>query len=176
MMIFGEKYFEPERAAEKVARWRADGKKVTLALGCFDMLHVGCVRFLAEAAGRGDRLIAGVFDDESVTQSRGQGRPVLKLAHRLDMAAAIEGVDAVTWISIKGLDETLAIIAPDFLVVGADHPEVESRVPEDSRNEYRLIVAGGLSEICSDWLVQQIRKQAAIEEQAEKDGGETPRV
>src|SRR5437870_11940827 len=78
-----------------VTRDRADGHTVALANGCFDLLHVGHVRYLQGAAAEGDRLVVAVNDDRSVAALKGEGRPVQPAADRAEVVAALRGVDYV---------------------------------------------------------------------------------
>src|SRR5918992_2080041 len=78
-----------------VARDRAEGRTIALANGCFDLLHVGHVRYLQGAAAEADRLIVAVNDDASVARLKGPGRPIMPAAERAEIVAAIRGVDYV---------------------------------------------------------------------------------
>ena len=88
--------------------------------GCFDLLHVGHVRYLNEARRLGDALAVGVNSDASVRRIKGKGRPVTPERQRLEVLAALECVD---WVCLFGADTPLALItktAPDVLVKGGD--------------------------------------------------------
>ena len=76
-----------------VARDRAARKRIALANGCFDLLHVGHVRYLQAAAAEADRLIVAVNDDASVADLKGDGRPILPAADRAELVASVRGVD-----------------------------------------------------------------------------------
>ena len=78
---------EPE-LIEAVARERAAGRTIAFANGCFDVLHVGHVRYLQGAASEADRLIVAVNDDESVTMLKGRGRPILPAAERAELVSS----------------------------------------------------------------------------------------
>ena len=80
---------------EAVARDRAAGRTIAFANGCFDLLHVGHVRYLQGAAAEADRLIVAVNDDRSVAGLKGEGRPILPAAERAELVAALRGVDYV---------------------------------------------------------------------------------
>ena len=77
-----------------VAADRRAGRTIAFANGCFDLLHVGHVRYLQAAAAEADRLIVAVNDDEGASR-KGPGRPILKAADRAEMVAALRGVDYV---------------------------------------------------------------------------------
>src|SRR5437763_9459679 len=81
---------------EKSERLRSAGKRVVATNGCFDILHVGHVRYLAAARKLGDVLVVGVNGDNSVCQLKGEGRPVNREQDRAEVLAALESVDYVT--------------------------------------------------------------------------------
>jgi rfaE bifunctional protein nucleotidyltransferase chain/domain len=124
---------EAELAAS-VARDRAAGKTVGFANGCFDLLHVGHVRYLRGAAAEADRLIVAVNDDRSVAGLKGEGRPILPAAERAELVAALRGVDYVIVFGDPNVERLLLLVKPDVHCKGTDYT-VES-VPE------RAVVAG----------------------------------
>ena len=111
-----------------VASERAAGKTIALANGCFDLLHVGHVRYLRAAAAEADRLIVAVNDDRSVAALKGPGRPVLPASDRAELVAALRGVDYVVVFSDPDVARLLRAIRPDVHCKGTDYT-VES-VPE----------------------------------------------
>ena len=118
---------EPE-LAEAVARDRAAGRTIAFANGCFDVLHVGHVRYLQGAAAEADRLIVAVNDDRSVAALKGPGRPILTAADRAELVAALRGVDYVVIFSDATVERLLVRLAPDVHCKGTDYT-VDS-VPE----------------------------------------------
>jgi len=117
-----------------IARDRAAGKTVAFANGCFDLLHVGHVRYLTGAAAEADRLIVAVNDDRSVAALKGAGRPILPAPERAELVAAIRGVDYVVVFGDANVERLLLLVKPDVHCKGTDYT-VES-VPE------RAVVAG----------------------------------
>ena len=117
-----------------VSRDRAAGKTVAFANGCFDLLHVGHVRYLQGAAGEADRLIVAVNDDRSVAGLKGPGRPILPASDRAELVAALRGVDYVVVFGDPDVERLLLLLRPDVHCKGTDYT-VES-VPE------RAVVAG----------------------------------
>jgi rfaE bifunctional protein nucleotidyltransferase chain/domain len=107
--------------AALVAEDRKAGRTVAFANGCFDILHVGHVRYLAGAAAEGDRLIVAVNDDESVRGLKGAGRPVMPASARAEIVAAIRGVDYVVLFSEPSVDRLLTDIRPDVHCKGTDY-------------------------------------------------------
>jgi len=119
---------------DAVARERAAGKTIVFANGCFDLLHVGHVRYLHGAAAEGDRLVVAVNDDRSVARLKGAGRPILPAADRAELVAALRGVDYVVVFGDPDVGRLLRLVRPDVHCKGTDYT-VES-VPE------RAVVAG----------------------------------
>jgi len=129
---------------DAVARERAAGKSIALANGCFDLLHVGHLRYLQAAAGEADRLIVAVNDDASVAALKGAGRPILAAADRAELVAALRGIDYVVVFSDATVERLLLLLKPDVHCKGTDY--TVDTVPE------RAIVAsyGGRTAIVGD--------------------------
>jgi len=107
---------------------RAEGRTIALANGCFDLLHVGHVRYLAGAAAEADRLVVAINDDRSVATLKGPGRPVMPSAERAELVAALGMVDYVVVFSEPTATELLQALRPDVHCKGTDYtPET---VPE----------------------------------------------
>ena len=113
---------------ELVAADRARGRTVALANGCFDLVHVGHVRYLAGAAAEADRLVVAINDDRSVTALKGAGRPILAAAERAELVAAFGMVDYVVVFATRTVAELLDTLRPDVHCKGTDYT-VET-VPE----------------------------------------------
>ncbi len=111
-----------------VARERALGRTFAFANGCFDLLHVGHVRYLQGAAAEADRLIVAVNDDRSVASLKGAGRPILPAADRAELVAALRGVDYVVVFGDATVERLLLLVKPDVHCKGTDYT-LES-VPE----------------------------------------------
>ena len=129
---------------DRTARARAQGRTIAFANGCFDLLHVGHVRYLEAAAQEADLLVVAVNDDESARRLKGEGRPILAGSDRAELVAALRCVDYVTLFSESTVEALLEAIRPDVHCKGTDYT-VES-VPE------RAIVAayGGRTAIVGD--------------------------
>ena len=116
---------------ELVARVRAEresGSRIVLANGCFDVLHVGHVRYLAGARELGDVLVVGVNSDDQVARLKGEGRPVLPEEERAELVAALESVTYVTVFNEPTVEELLLALKPDVHAKGTDY--TEDSVPE----------------------------------------------
>ena len=104
-----------------VARDKAAGRTIALANGCFDLLHVGHVRYLQSAAAEGDRLVVAVNDDQSVAALKGQDRPVQPAADRAELVAALRGVDYVIVFGDLTVERLLLLLKPDVHCKGTDY-------------------------------------------------------
>ena len=133
-----------EELIAAVARDRAAGKTIAFANGCFDLLHVGHVRYLQGAAAEADRVIVAVNDDESERSLKRDGRPIMGATDRAELVAALRGVDYVVVFSDSTVERLLTRVRPDVHCKGTDYT-VDS-VPE------RAIVAsyGGRTAIVGD--------------------------
>ena len=104
-----------------IAEDRANGWTVAFANGCFDLLHVGHVRYLQGAAAEADRLIVAVNDDRSVAALKGAGRPILPAADRAELVGAMRGVDYVVIFGDPNVERLLALLEPDVHCKGTDY-------------------------------------------------------
>ena len=111
-----------------MARERAAGRTIAFANGCFDLLHVGHVRYLQAAAREADRLVVAINDDVSATALKGPGRPIIAAADRAELVAGLRGVDYVTLFSDPDVGRLLTLLKPDVHCKGTDY-SVET-VPE----------------------------------------------
>jgi len=127
-----------------IARDRAAGKTIAFANGCFDLLHVGHVRYLKGAAAEADRLVVAINDDRSVAALKGPGRPILAAADRAELVAGLRGVDYVVVFGDSTVERLLQLLRPDVHCKGTDY--TEETVPE------RAVVAayGGRTAIVGD--------------------------
>ena len=107
---------------------RAGGRTVALANGCFDLLHVGHIRYLQGAAAEADRLIVAINADQSVAALKGEARPVLPAADRAEIVAALRGVDYVTIFSEPSVTRLIERLRPDVHCKGTDY--TADSVPE----------------------------------------------
>lgn len=106
---------------ERVRSLRRDGRTVAFANGCFDMLHVGHVRYLEAAAQEADVLIVALNDDESVRRLKGEGRPILPADDRAELVAALRCVDFVTVFPEVTVGPLLEALHPDVHCKGTDY-------------------------------------------------------
>ena len=133
-----------EEAARRAAEWRARGRRVVLANGCFDLLHVGHVRYLSAARGLGDALVVGLNSDASVRRLKGPGRPVMPADERAELIGALAAVDLVVVFDEDSADALIARLRPDVHAKGTDY--TEESVPERAA----VLAAGGRVAIAGD--------------------------
>lgn len=112
---------EPNDAARLCTLLRREGKKIVFTNGCFDVLHVGHLSLLREAAEKGDFLIVGLNSDNSVRGLKGRGRPVNPAVERASILGALEVVDCVVGFDDKSPAGLIEILRPDFLIKGGDY-------------------------------------------------------
>src|ERR1700680_679007 len=119
--MISDKVVPLEELAQRTNKLRAAGKKIVATNGCFDLLHVGHVRYLNAARALGDALIVGINGDQSVRELKGAGRPVNGESDRAKIVAALECVDLVTIFSEMRATRFLELAAPDIYVKGGDY-------------------------------------------------------
>ena len=133
-----------EEAARQAAEWRSRGRRVVLANGCFDLLHVGHVRYLKAARGLGDALVVGLNSDASVRRLKGPGRPVIPADERAELIGALASVDLVVVFDDDSAEALIARLRPDVHAKGTDY--TEESVPERAA----VLAAGGRVAIAGD--------------------------
>ena len=106
---------------EIINRIKAERKKIVFTNGCFDLLHVGHVRYLAQAKKLGDFLIIGLNSDSSVKELKGEDRPINSFEDRATLLSAIESVDLVIMFEEQTPENLIKDIVPDILVKGGDY-------------------------------------------------------
>ncbi len=137
---------------------RDAGKTVALANGCFDVLHVGHLRLLAEAATTADLLVVALNTDESVSANKGDKRPWVPLVERMEIMASLRGVDYVTSFAESTAGPLLAALRPDVHVKGTDW--TADTVPEkDVVTAYggRVVIAGDPKTHASTDLIERMQ-------------------
>ena len=137
------KVLDRDQLRRRVAKWRAAGERVTLANGCFDVLHVGHIRYLHAAKNLGGRLVVAVNSDDSVRALKGEGRPIMPDEERAEILSALTDVDAVVIFPERDVRALIHEIHPDVQAKGTDY--TEESVPEgDLVREYggRVAIVG----------------------------------
>jgi rfaE bifunctional protein nucleotidyltransferase chain/domain len=146
-----------ERLADAVAADRQQGRTIAFANGCFDLLHVGHIRYLQAAAKEADRLVVAINDD-GAAGSKGPGRPILPADIRAELVAAIRGVDYVTIFAERTVIELLLLLKPDVHCKGTDYT-VETVPERDTVRAYggRIAIVGDPKDHSTRDLLARIR-------------------
>ncbi|HEY7096357.1 MAG TPA: adenylyltransferase/cytidyltransferase family protein [Terriglobales bacterium] len=138
------KIFSREQLRQRVDEWRRTGEQIILANGCFDLLHVGHIRYLHGAKSLGGRLIVAVNSDDSVRSLKGAGRPIIPAEERAEILAALSDVDAVVIFSEPDVRALIRELHPDIQAKGTDY--TADTVPERDV----VTACGGKVEIVGD--------------------------
>ena len=156
------KVVDERELSEIVSAEREAGRTFAFANGCFDVLHVGHIRYLQGAAAEADTLIVAINDDRSVTGLKGPGRPILSAADRAEMVAAVEGVDYVLTFGDPDVNRLLNLLKPDVHCKGTDY--TLATVPErDTVLAYggRIAIVGDPKDHSTRDLLARIRSNGA---------------
>jgi rfaE bifunctional protein nucleotidyltransferase chain/domain len=127
---------------ERLAPRRAAGERIVLTNGCFELLHLGHVRYLTAAAELGDILVVGLNSDASVRHIKQHGRPLVPENERSEVLAALSCVDYVTIFDAPTAEGLVEALQPEVYVKGgdyADRPPPEATVAESLGGEFRLV-------------------------------------
>jgi rfaE bifunctional protein nucleotidyltransferase chain/domain len=146
---------------DAVADDRVAGRTIAFANGCFDLLHVGHVRYLQGAAAEADRLIVAVNEDASVARLKGPGRPAMPANERAEIVAAIGVVDYVVTFADDTVERLLRRIQPDVHCKGTDY--TVDTVPERAVVQAyggRTAIVGDAKQHASRDLVKKIQQPA----------------
>jgi len=142
--LHNDKLLDREQLKRRVEEWRKSGEKITLANGCFDLLHVGHVRYLRAAKELGGRLVVAINSDDSVRNLKGDGRPVMPAEERAEILAALSDVDAIVIFPEPDVRPLIREIRPEIQAKGTDY--TADSVPERDT----VISCGGRVEIVGD--------------------------
>lgn len=148
-----------ELRAER-ARLRAAGKRLVFTNGCFDVLHVGHVRYLAAARSLGDALLVAINSDRSVRELKGMGRPIMSESERAEILAALDAVSYVHVFNDLSPRSLIAEILPDVLVKGGDYALDEIHGREEVERTGGRVVALPFTEGAStSSIIERIKRQ-----------------
>ncbi len=128
-------YSDPRAILPFVENEKSAGRRVVMAGGCFELLHVGHMRYLEGARRAGDTLIVGVNTDETVTRLKGPGRPYVPFASRIYLVSQIRYVDAAFGFDSFTMDPVLELLQPDVYAKGTDYSQkkLPEQAPYDGR-------------------------------------------
>jgi D-glycero-beta-D-manno-heptose 1-phosphate adenylyltransferase len=156
------KIVELEELSDRCEKQRSAGKKIVATNGCFDLLHVGHIRYLQAARALGDFLVVGLNGDRSVRELKGAGRPITTQSDRAEILAALECVDLVTIFPEIRATKFLAAVRPAAYVKGGDYTsetldEEERTILKEIEAAIRLIpfetgysTSGLIEQICKN--------------------------
>ena len=145
--------------AELLAAERRRGRTVTLTNGCFDVLHVGHVRLLEGARGQSDVLVVALNSDASARANKGAGRPCVPLTERMEIVAALAGVDFVTSFDEPTAAVLIETLRPDVYVKGTDWtPETIPERDAVAACGGRVAIAGDPKTHASSDLIAKLRR------------------
>ena len=136
------KYRERNQLAAEVQRRQAMGERGVFTNGCFDLLHLGHVRYLQEARALGDFLILGLNSDESTRRLKGSSRPLVPELERAEILAALTCIDYVTIFDEPTAEPLVALLCPAIYVKGGDYANAENMQPDLSRLPEARVVLG----------------------------------
>ncbi|HET9490434.1 MAG TPA: adenylyltransferase/cytidyltransferase family protein [Methylomirabilota bacterium] len=145
-----------DEAAALADRLRAAGKRIVLTNGCFDLLHVGHVRYLREARALGDVLFVGLNSDAAVRRLKGPGRPLLPSAERAEILTALRAVDHVVLFDDDTADRLVTRLRPHVHAKGTDY------TPESVPEEASVRAVGGRVVIAGDPKTHSTRDVIAL--------------
>jgi D-glycero-beta-D-manno-heptose 1-phosphate adenylyltransferase len=154
-----KKILSRENAAAEVAKWKREGKRIVLANGCFDTVHVGHTRYLSGAKREGDILVVAINSDASTRQLKGPGRPILDENARALLVAALRDVDYVLLFSERNVEALLEELRPHVHAKGSDY--TTATVPERAVSErlgIRVAIVGDPKDHSTRAFLTTIRK------------------
>jgi D-beta-D-heptose 7-phosphate kinase/D-beta-D-heptose 1-phosphate adenosyltransferase len=149
-----EKILSWDKLKKTVVRLKAKNKRVVFTNGCFDIIHIGHVRYLKEAKGLGDVLIIGLNSDRSVSSIK-PDRPINPQNHRAEVLSSLEMVDYVVLFDEETPYELIKLIQPDVLVKGGDWKKGEIVGSDIARETYSLPYVEGVS---TTGIIERIKK------------------
>jgi rfaE bifunctional protein nucleotidyltransferase chain/domain len=158
-----EKIHPRNELAEILAREKARGKIVVTTNGCFDVLHVGHLRYLQTARALGDLLVVGVNSDASVRTLKGENRPLIPEDERAEMLAGLECVDYVTIFPELNPIALLSILKPNVHVKGGDY-KIEQIIEREvvEKNDGKVIVGLNVPGKSTTDLIQRICERYGV--------------
>jgi D-beta-D-heptose 7-phosphate kinase/D-beta-D-heptose 1-phosphate adenosyltransferase len=149
-----EKILTWDKLKKTVVRLKAKNKKVVFTNGCFDIIHIGHVRYLKEANALGDILIVGLNSDKSVSSIK-PNRPINSQNHRAEVLSSLEMVDYVILFDEATPYELIKLIQPDILVKGGDWKKDEIAGSDIARETYSLPYVEGVS---TTGIIEKIKR------------------
>lgn len=152
-----KKLVEPKNLDELILSLRSKGLKIASLNGSFDLLHAGHLFIIHEASKQADVLIVALNSDESIKKYKGQNRPIIDLKYRLEMMAALEFVDYVTWFDEVDPCALLSKIKPDVHVNGVEYGKncIEAKTVQSFGGKIHLVERIGT--LASSAIIEKIK-------------------
>jgi rfaE bifunctional protein nucleotidyltransferase chain/domain len=153
-----EKIVSREELRRRVDEWRKRGEQIVLTNGCFDILHVGHIRYFHAAKQLGGKLVVALNADESVRKLKGEGRPVMNEQERAEILAALADIDAIVVFPEPDVRAIIREIHPDVQAKGTDYT-AESVPERDELVSYggRVAIVGDPKDHSTTEILQQMR-------------------
>ena len=160
-----KKLYPLENLTRIIQEHKRKRQKVVLANGCFDLIHVGHIRYLREAKDRGDILVVALNSDSSVRSLKGRGRPILEEKERAEILSAFSFVDYVTFFDELNAEKVLLALRPDIHAKGSDY--TEDTVPEKETVQHyggSIAITGGPKVRSTSQLIEEIARKLKKED------------
>jgi len=168
-----KKFYPLEQLTKIIPEHKRKGQKIVLANGCFDLIHVGHIRYLREAKDRGDILVVALNSDSSIHRLKGRGRPILQEKERAEILSSFSSVDYVTFFDELNVEKVLLALQPDIHAKGSDY--TEDTVPEKETVKHyggSIAITGGPKVRSTSQLIKEIARKLKKEtEQYTQDHG-----
>lgn len=155
---YRKKLIQPDLLSKTVKELRTHKKKITTLNGSFDLLHAGHLQMIYEASQVGDILIVALNTDRSIQEYKSPKRPIISLDYRLQMMAALEFVDYVTWFDETDPRSILSVIQPDIHVNGAEYGESCIEAETVRSHGGRIHIIQLLTGLSTSNIIQKIRE------------------
>ena len=123
-----KKLYKLSQLAKIIQEHKKGGQKIVLANGCFDLIHVGHIRYLKESKKKGDVLVLALNSDSSIRKLKGEGRPILNQIERVEITSSFYFVDYITFFDEPNVEKVLLAMKPDIHAKGSDY--TKETVPE----------------------------------------------
>lgn len=153
-----KKLIEPEQLEEKVAQIRARHLSLATLNGSFDLMHAGHLFVIHEASKQADRLLIALNSDRSIQEYKSPDRPIISLQYRLEMIAALEFVDYVTWFEETDPRALLAKVKPDVHVNGAEYGAECIEAETVKTHGGRLHLVNRIPSLATSAIIEKIKK------------------
>lgn len=152
------KQISPDKLPEVVTSIRSQGKTIATLNGSFDLLHAGHLHIINEAKKQADCLIVALNTDRSIQEYKGLERPLITCTHRLQMVAALEAIDYVTWFDEVDPRNLLSVIKPDVHVNGSEYGKtcIEAQVVEKYGGKIHIVSL--CSDLSSTQIIEKIKR------------------